>query len=73
MSFARSTTGTFTVSVRSPRRTSSDDLLARTARVDVDPELPPVLHRLAVERQDDVARFEAGLLRRSARQSHRRE
>ena len=46
---SRSTTGTRTVSRRSPRSTSSVDLLADGARVDVDAELAAVLHALAVE------------------------
>ena len=49
---SRSTTGTRTVIRRSPRCTSSVDLLADGARVDVDAELAAVLHALAVERHE---------------------
>ena len=43
-------------------------LLPDAARIDVDAELPAVLHRLSVERQHDVARLEAGFRRRPVRQ-----
>ena len=61
-------------SVRSPRRTSSATCSPGAPRVDVDPELAAVLHRLAVERDHDVAGLQAGGRRRAAgrdiRQDH---
>ena len=43
------------------------DLLPDAARIDVDAELPAVLHRLAVEGEDDIARFQSCLGRGASR------
>ena len=67
VSFTRSATGTRIVSDPLAAADLDRDLLADAARVDVDAELPAVLHRLAVEGQDDVAGLEARLRRRATR------